>query len=276
MFSFLKKILSTPEKTELKVSENDQKTTVKFYVNRKQVFKRVFGAYSYAYKQFGDKLLIQLCNSKNEDAGMLYFINMRENKEIFGVIPEFGWESDFTLENGNLSVITKCGKFQLTTNGNLVNKVDYLKANINAVTHILVGCINELFSTQVSSDSDIKYYLSSLDKYIKKNEREFHALSILSSAYRMKGEIFESLNDHPNAYRAYKTAFDLDEKSGVKRALKKVAKSLDQEVINEIDSGVAKYSQNIIKSNKKIREKSISDSKASFLAGVKSGQIVIK
>ncbi|MBN6065974.1 hypothetical protein HYE66_05800 [Aggregatibacter actinomycetemcomitans] len=231
-----------------------QKTEVIYQLGDNIIFHRMFNAFEYMHQHFDDKLLIQFCNCKGqEESGKLMLIDMPSGQTLFSVTPEFGRQKKFKWHHQQLFVVFPYGEFAINTEGKLVDRTAFLRAWVESGTIDIIPPLRELFEKVDQSYDALLWYQCELDSYIYSHQRHLHALSKISEALKLKGEICEFQLDYYRAFRSYTLANKINPNIAVQKNLERVAKRLSPDLMDSVNLALGLYANAMIRMNKDVR-----------------------
>ncbi len=233
---------------------NRQKTDVTYQRGNEVIFHRVFNAFEYMYKNFDGKLLIQFCNCKGQqESGKLMFIDMPSGKTQFCVTPEFGRQKKFKWRDHQLFVVLPYGEFAINEEGKLKDRTAFLRAWVETGAIDIIPPLRELFEKIDQSYDALLWYQCELDSYIYSHQRHLHALSKISEALKLKGEICEFQLDFYRAFRSYTLADKINPNIAVQKNLERVAKRLSPDLMDSMNLTLGLYANAMIRMNKDVK-----------------------
>ena len=169
----------------------------------------------------GSHVAVQLCNCDTDDSGKLYLFNVNESKVISKFIPETGWADkyEFSIAENTIYLCYRNNRrYAYLFDGTFLDRVRYDRERIeDASPTDLVLIVRE--KLKVATQEQLPCLLSMIDKAFEGSLSDYQAL-----AYRLKGEIHESMGNKKEALSAYQDALKIDPKIGVKQRLKKLEK----------------------------------------------------
>lgn len=173
----------------------------------------------------GTHVVVQLCNSDTNDSGKLFLFEVSQSKAITTFIPETGWanEYDFSVPDGILYLCYRGNrKYRYQFDGTFIDRERFERERIEDASPIeLVAIVYEKMDS--ATNEQLPSLLSLIDRAFEGNLSEYHDYRAL--AFRLKGEINESLGNNEQAILAYREAININPKIGVKQKLKKLDKA---------------------------------------------------
>ena len=231
-----------------------QTTDVTYQQGSNVIFYRTFDAFEYMYKNFDGNLLIQFCYRKgSEDGGKLVFINMLSGQPRFSVNPEFGRQKNFKWHNNQLFVVFPYGEFAINEEGKLADRSAFLRAWVKTGSIDIIPPLRELFENIDQSYDALLWYQCELDSYIYSHQRHLHALTKISEALKLKGEICEYQKDYYRAFRSYTLAIKLNPHLDIQKNLDRVASHLHPDLIDSVNMALGLYANAMIRMNKDVK-----------------------
>lgn len=172
----------------------------------------------------GTHVVAQMCNSDTDHSGKLFLFEIRQAKVIAEFIPDTGWanEYEFSVPDGILSLCYRGNrKYKYKFDGSFLDKERFERERVeDASPTDLVLIVREKFKS--ATNEQLPDLLSLIDRAFAGNLSEYQDYRAL--AFRLKGEINESLGNNELAISAYREAISIDPKIGVKQRLKKLEK----------------------------------------------------
>jgi len=173
----------------------------------------------------GTHVVAQMCNSDTDDSGKLFLFEISQPKVIAAFIPETGWanEYEFSVPDGILSLCYRGNrKYKYRFDGTFLDTERFERERVeDASPTELVLLVREKMKS--ATNEELPGLLSLIDRAFAGNLSEYHDYRAL--AFRVKGEINESLGNKDQAISAYQEAINIDPKIGVKQRLKKLEKA---------------------------------------------------
>jgi tetratricopeptide (TPR) repeat protein len=174
----------------------------------------------------GTHVLAQLCNSDTEDSGKLYLFDIRQSKVISAFVPETGWADKYEFSVPD-KIVYLCYKnsrrYAYSFDGIFLDSHRYDHERVeDASPTDLILIVREKMNG--STQEQLPSLLSMISKAFEGNLNDYHDYHAL--AYRLKGEIQESMGNVEQAISAYQKALNIDPKVGVKQRLKKLEKEI--------------------------------------------------
>lgn len=177
----------------------------------------------------GTHVVVQLCNSDSKDSGKLYLFDVSQSKIISAFVPETGWADkyEFSLPERIVYLCYKNNRrYAYSFDGTFLDNQRYDRERVeDASPTDLVLIVREKLSG--ATQEQLPSLLSMINKAFEGNLSVCHDYRAL--AYRLKGEIQESLDNVEQAISAYQEALNIDPKIGVKQRLKKLEKAIKPE-----------------------------------------------
>lgn len=172
----------------------------------------------------GTHVAAQLCNSETEDSGKLYLFDVNQCKVASMFAPETGWANRYEFAELE-KIVYLCYKnsrcYAYSFDGTFLDSSRYESERVEDASPInLVLIVREKLSG--ATKEKLPGLLSMIDKAFEGNLFDNHDYRAL--AYRLKGEIQESLGDVERAILSYQEALNIDPKIGIKQRLKKLEK----------------------------------------------------
>ena len=173
----------------------------------------------------GTHVVAQMCNSDTDDSGKLFLFEVNQEKVITAFIPETGWanEYEFSVPNGFLNLCYRGNrKYKYKFDGSFLDRERFERERIeDASPTDLVLIVQEQLKS--ATEEQLPELLSLIDRAFVSNLSAYHDYRAL--AFRLKGEINESLGNNDLAISAYREAIGINPKIGVKQRLKKLEKT---------------------------------------------------
>lgn len=170
-------------------------------------------------------VVAQLCNSDTNDSGKLFLFEVSQSKVITTFIPETGWanEYEFSVPDGILYLCYRENrKYRYQLDGTFIDRERFERERIEDASPIeLVSIVYEKMDS--ATNEQLPSLLSLIDRAFEGNLSEYHDYRAL--AFRLKGELNESLGNNEQAILAYREAININPKIGVKQKLKKLDKA---------------------------------------------------
>lgn len=176
----------------------------------------------------GTHVVAQLCNSDTEDSSKLYLFDISQSKVISAFVPETGWADKYEFSVPE-KIVYLCYKnnrrYGYSFDGTFFDSHRYDRERVeDASPTELVVIVREKLSG--ATNEQLPTLLSMINKAFEGNLSDYRDYRAL--AYRLKGEIQESLGNVEQAMSAYQEALNIDPKVGVKQKLKKLEKETKQ------------------------------------------------
>ncbi len=92
-----------------------------------------------------------------------------------------------------------------------------------------------------------------LDSYIYSHQGHLHALTKISEALKLKGEICEYQKDYYRAFRSYTLAIKLNPHLDIQKNLDRVASHLHPDLIDSVNMALGLYANAMIRMNKDVK-----------------------
>jgi hypothetical protein len=165
----------------------------------------------------GNYVVVQLCNSDNDDANKLYLFDINNKKVVFAI--ESSWSDSYRISEDERIVYLNFRNFprsyRCTFNGELLDADLFESDAIDKATgaELFFLAQSKYSTTSINPDEITRL----LDKSIETGLSQYP--EYLAKAYRIKGEICESAKDIKAAIQWYEKALETHEKVGVKRKL---------------------------------------------------------
>lgn len=173
----------------------------------------------------GTHVVAQMCNSETNDSGKLFLFEVSQSKPIATFTPETGWanEYEFSVPDGILSLCYRGNrKYRYQFDGTFLDRERFERERVeDASPTELVLVVREKMKS--ATNEQLPGLLSLIDRAFAGNLSECYDYRAL--AFRLKGEINESLGDNDQAISAYREAINIDPKIGVKQRLNKLEKA---------------------------------------------------
>ena len=175
----------------------------------------------------GGFLAVQFCNSRSEDSGKLVLWNVDLSERIASFEPETGWPDKIRFRVTERVIILeyeKVGKkrsYRYSFDGEFLDRERY---RIEEIEDASVSQMDYIIRRRFkdAAEEDLPGLRALIDDTLS---RSFAGEpGYLASAYRLKGEIHEAMDERLPAIAAYERALDLNPKVGVKNRLKKLKK----------------------------------------------------
>ena len=173
----------------------------------------------------GSHVAAQMCNSDTDDSGKLFLFDISQAKVIAAFIPETGWakEYEFSVSDGILTLCYRGNrKYEYRFDGTFLDteRFEFERVEDASPTELVLLVREKLKS---ATNEELPGLLSLIDRAFVGNLSEYHDYRAL--AFRLKGEINESLGNADQAISAYREAISIDPKIGVKQRLRKLEKA---------------------------------------------------
>ncbi|TCJ96140.1 hypothetical protein EV694_1691 [Volucribacter psittacicida] len=218
----------------------------------KVIYKRKLTALVSKYYHFSNYLLIYLANSSTDDANKLFFIDMKNNKQLFSIIPIYNcYKGSFEYKNNRLFYCLYGDEFEIGSNGDLVDRISYLHKEVSNFSDNSLFYIECLIEETELTKYNIGLYIKYIRNYISFLEGTLHFLEYLAEAYSLQGDLLLKLEDLESAYYSYKLSNRLKCKN--KRKLAKLEKILSKEVIENISISAEDEYQRLLVINNKVK-----------------------
>lgn len=206
------------------------KVGAKLYVytpNGELTFSHKFSANikSMGISDNGQYVIIQLYNSDTEDSAKSILFDTSNKRIIsrfdpisFGNVKHY----EFFMNEGFIQFCYSSGrKYLYTFDGTFLDYERYDKERIeDASATDLVMIVRE--KMQSPSPEKLPVLLELIERAFSMGLKGFHDYS--PTAFRLKGEILEAMNNRTEAISSYKKALELNPKIGVKRKLQQLEK----------------------------------------------------
>lgn len=170
--------------------------------------------------------VFQTANNPNSDDGdLLVALDVGHSKELFAIHPQTGWADKYEFSAPE-KILYLCYKnnrrYGYSFDGTFLDSHRYDRERVeDASPTDLVLIVREKLNGATSEQ--LPTLLSMINRAFEGNLSDYRAL-----AYRLKGEIQESLGNVEQAMSAYQEALNIDPKVGVKQKLKKLEKEIKQ------------------------------------------------
>ncbi len=177
----------------------------------------------------GQFAVVQLANSDSDDGGCLAFFDLFQKELLWKQVPIPGWANSYQFndETKRLGLIFQDkGIYEYTYDGVFADSARWDEDRIKYASGFeLVSIAQEKlkqFSDTRLKQEDADDILNILKRALKTNLNKYP--NEQAKAYRVIGEVYETLGDVSMAIEMYEKAIKLDPKVGVKRQLEKLKK----------------------------------------------------
>lgn len=172
----------------------------------------------------GQYVVFQTCNNTlNDDGNKLFLLEVNTGKVLFCREPATGWASKYFLDTKNkklgVSHVSMDSKFYFYDfDGNFIDQ-SLFDADIlsRGGFYEIVAKVQEIFSSQKVDEKTAFKLISALQVAIKSMyEEKFYAVDA-AKAYKLMGEIYETIGDEKGMLCSFEQAINFNPKIGLKR-----------------------------------------------------------
>ncbi len=172
----------------------------------------------------GTHAVVQLSGSKldSKDGGRLYLFNISNSSVVSAFFPETGWAEkyEFSVPEKILYLCYKNNRrYRYSFDGSFFDRGLYDRERVeDASATELVNIVRE--KLREAGEEELPELLSMINRAFEGDLSKYDDWRAL--AFRLKGEILETLGDAEQAVLAYKNALKINPKIGVKQKLKRL------------------------------------------------------